>query len=50
MKQEGEEADALKDDMIKINDEINNYKESFGSDEIKTNKIVLEAFKEGFDK
>ena len=50
MKQEGEEADALKDDMIKINDEINNYKESFESDKInKTHKINLDAFKEGFD-
>ena len=50
MKQEGEEADALKDDMIKINDEINNYKESFELDKIKkTHKINLDAFKEGFD-
>ena len=50
MKQEGEEADALKDDMIKINDEINNYKESFELDKIdETNKINLGAFKEGFD-
>ena len=49
IKQNNEDADDLKYDMIKINDEINNYKESFGSDEIKTNKISLEAFKEGFD-
>lgn len=52
IKQNNEDADVLKDNMIKINDEINNYKESFESDKINTikiHKINLDAFKEGFD-
>ena len=50
IKQDNEEADALKEDMIKINDEINLFKESFELSKINgTQKISLEAFKDGFD-
>lgn len=52
MKQEGEVADDLKDEMIRINDEINKFKEFFKLDNINgTHKISLKAFfKKGFDK
>ncbi len=51
MKQEGEDADDLKDEMIRINDEINKFKEFFKLDNINgTHKISLkEFFKKGFD-
>lgn len=51
MKQEGEDADDLKDEMIRINDEINKFKEFFKLDNINgTHKISLKAFfKKGFD-
>ena len=51
MKQEGEDADDLKDEMIRINDEINKFKEFFKLDKINgTHKISLGAFfKKGFD-
>lgn len=51
MKQEGEDADDLKDEMIRINDEINKFKEFFKLDNINgTHKISLKTFfKKGFD-
>lgn len=50
IKQGNEEADDLKGEMININNEINNFKESFELSKInEIYKIKLVAFKDGFE-
>ena len=50
MKQDNEDADDLKEEMIKINNEINLFKESFELSKINEKyKIRLDAFKDGFE-